>query len=246
MFGFYSEMGSPQKESTKRRAVRILSQRYDLTATGYKFLEISVNVGPSSYVEIVLGDHQGRELSMSLETWKGLYEQRLNIYKLLRNEYKDNFITVGPITATIKINQQIFNPGDYVFLLNKARPSKFASAGKMEVDAMKEMFLRLMDKYQIKYKRYIGDGDSKTFKSVSEAMIYEKLRMGTRLRNAKKNNNIGGKGAEKLTDKIINDLNTYYGLVIRRNPKSVEEMKNAIWATFDHKRSTNVTLRTLS
>ncbi|KYN03311.1 hypothetical protein ALC62_05843 [Cyphomyrmex costatus] len=38
---------------------------------------------------------------MSLETWKGLYEQRLNIYNLLRNEYKDNFITVEPITATI-------------------------------------------------------------------------------------------------------------------------------------------------
>ncbi|KYN02597.1 hypothetical protein ALC62_06580 [Cyphomyrmex costatus] len=108
MFSFYSAKESsalcePKKESDamKRRAVRILSRRYDLTATGYKFLEIEINVDPPSYVEIVLGDHHGRELSLSLETWKGLYEQRWNIYKLLRNEYKSNFITIGPMTIRI-------------------------------------------------------------------------------------------------------------------------------------------------
>ncbi|KYN19392.1 hypothetical protein ALC57_08274, partial [Trachymyrmex cornetzi] len=82
----------------KRRAVRLLSRRYDLTDTGYKYLEIGINVGPPSYVEIALGDHRGHELSLSLETWKGLYEQRWNIYKMLRNEYKDNFISIGPLT----------------------------------------------------------------------------------------------------------------------------------------------------
>jgi len=51
-----------------------LLRRYDLT--GYKFLEIGINVGPSSYVEIALGDHRGHELSLSLEMWKVLYEQR--------------------------------------------------------------------------------------------------------------------------------------------------------------------------
>ncbi|XP_032681250.1 uncharacterized protein LOC116848839 [Odontomachus brunneus] len=128
------------------------------------------------------------------------------------------------------------------------------SADKMEVNAVKEMFLRSMDKYQVKYKRYVGDGDSKTFKSISETMIYGenfivetkeyvehvKKRMGARLRNTKeKNKDIGGEGAGKLTDKIISELSTYYGLAIRRNPESVEEMKNAIWATFDHERSTD-------
>ena len=78
--------------SPQHRAMRLLSRRYDLTNTGYKFLEIGINVGPPSYVEIVLGDHRGHELSLSLETWKSLYEQRWNIYKMLRNEYKDNFI----------------------------------------------------------------------------------------------------------------------------------------------------------
>jgi len=83
--------------SMEHRAVRLLS-RHDLTVTGYKYLEIGINVGPPSYMEISLGDHRGHELSLSLETWKGLYEQ-WNIYKMLRNEYKDNFISIGPLAS---------------------------------------------------------------------------------------------------------------------------------------------------
>ncbi|XP_039302813.1 uncharacterized protein LOC120357129 [Solenopsis invicta] len=82
--------------STERRTARLLSRRYALTATSYKYLEIGINVGPPSYMEIAIGDHQGRELILSVETWKGLYEQRWNISKLIRNDYKDNFISVGP------------------------------------------------------------------------------------------------------------------------------------------------------
>ena len=71
---------------------------------GYKFLEIGINDGPPSYVEIVLGDHRGHELSLFLETWKGLYEQRWDIYKMLQNEYKDNFISVRPLTSVCMLN----------------------------------------------------------------------------------------------------------------------------------------------
>ena len=87
--------------NTEHRAVRLLSRRYDLTNTGYKFLEIGIDVGPPSYVEVALEDHRGHELSLSLETWKSLYEQRGNIYKMFRNEYKDNFISVGPLTVSV-------------------------------------------------------------------------------------------------------------------------------------------------
>ncbi|KAL6252066.1 hypothetical protein P5V15_015048 [Pogonomyrmex californicus] len=97
----YSAKGSSAPILVERRAVRVLSRRYTLTATGYKFLEIGINVGPPSYVEIALGDHRGQELILSLETWKGLYEQRWNIYKLLLNDYKDNFISIGPLTVRI-------------------------------------------------------------------------------------------------------------------------------------------------
>lgn len=59
---------------------------------------------------------------------------------------------------------------------------------------------------------YIGDGDSKTFKAISDAQPYGpnylvkkrecighvQKRMGTRLRNLKKQHKLGGRG--KLTD----------------------------------------------
>jgi len=39
-------------------------------------------------------------------------------------------------------------------------------AGNMEVLSIKEMFQRSEEKYDVKYKNYIGDGDSKTYTGV--------------------------------------------------------------------------------
>jgi len=125
--------------------------------------------------------------------------------------------------------------------------------GKMEIDAIVEMFQRSEDKHDAKYVTYVGDGDSKTFKGILNAEPYKDLlvtkkecvghvekRMGTRLRNVKKNNKgMGGKGAGKLTDKLINELTKFYGLAIRRHSDSVEEMRKEIWATFFHKSSSD-------
>jgi len=122
------------------------------------------------------------------------------------------------------------------------------SAGKMEVNCMKEMFCQ-SESLGVKYATYIGDGDTKTFRALLDCNPYDDLiiekkecighvqkRMGTRLRDVKKKNKgIGGKGSGKLTDKLIKDLTLYYGLAIRRHPDSVEEMKKAVWATFHHK-----------
>ncbi|XP_070528568.1 uncharacterized protein [Cardiocondyla obscurior] len=128
------------------------------------------------------------------------------------------------------------------------------SAGKMEVDAITEMFAISKQKYGVMYTNYIGDGDSKIFRGILNMNPYEnevtitkkecvghvQKRMGTRLRNAKKNHKgLGGKGVGKLTDKIISELSTYYGLAIRRHPNSIEEMKKEIWATYYHKSSTD-------
>lgn len=41
-------------------------------------------------------------------------------------------------------------------------------------------------------------------------------------------------GWGKLTDRSIGELTKFYGLAIRRNADSVENMKEAIWATFFH------------
>lgn len=87
--------------SLERRAGRILSRRYALTTTGYKFLEIGINVGPPSYVEIAVGDNRGNEMILSLETWRRFYEQRWNIQKLFRNGHRDanSSISIGPLTV---------------------------------------------------------------------------------------------------------------------------------------------------
>lgn len=128
------------------------------------------------------------------------------------------------------------------------------SAGKMEVDGVIEMFKRSVERFGVRYKNYIGDGDTKTFKSLiaenpygdefpvkkKECIGHVQKRMGSRLRSAKKKHaGIGGKGEGKLTDQLIRDLSTYYGLAIRRHSDSVTDMQNAIWATFNHKCSTD-------
>ncbi|GFT71575.1 uncharacterized protein TNCV_1055941 [Trichonephila clavipes] len=108
------------------------------------------------------------------------------------------------------------------------------------------------------YTQYLGDGDSKGFLTIKEAKVYgdtevEKLecvamckkRMGTRLRNILKmskgiklsdGKNISGRG--RLTLKEVDAIQHYYGLAIRKNLSSVEDMKRAIWAIYFHKLST--------
>lgn len=125
------------------------------------------------------------------------------------------------------------------------------SSGKMEVDAVVQMFQRSEKLHNLKYSHYIGDGDSKTFKGILDSNPYDDLdvckkecidhvqkRMGTRLRNLKKNvRGLGGRG--KLTGKLIDELTIYYGLAIRRNTHSIKDMRQEIWATLYHKISTD-------
>lgn len=119
----------------------------------------------------------------------------------------------------------------------------------MEVDSVKEMFDRSIDYHGVKYMRYIGDGFSATYKGLLNLNLYDvpveklecylhvKKRMGTRCRNVKKQKKgLGGKSKNtmKLTDKLINKLQKYYGLAITRHQDHVDEMYKAIWATFYH------------
>lgn len=77
--------------------------------------------------------------------------------------------------------------------------------------------------YDTCYINYIGDGDSKTYKGIVDGKPYNDLtllkkecvghvqkRMGSRLRNLKKEKKTGGRG--KLTAKLIDELSIYYGL----------------------------------
>ena len=71
----------------------------------------------------------------------------------------------------------------------------------MESDAAVEMFQLSKTLHNLQYTSYIGDGDSKIFKNITDATPYENItivkeecvdhvqkRMATRLRNLKKKN----------------------------------------------------------
>ncbi|GFV63304.1 uncharacterized protein TNCV_1374011 [Trichonephila clavipes] len=78
-----------------------------------------------------------------------------------------------------------------------------------------------------------------------ECVGHVQKRMGTRLRNILKmsksiklsdGENISVRG--RLTFKEVDSIQHYYGLAIRKNLSSVEDMKRAIWAIYFHKLST--------
>ncbi|GFS94570.1 uncharacterized protein TNCV_2015621 [Trichonephila clavipes] len=110
------------------------------------------------------------------------------------------------------------------------------SAGMMETVGMVRIFQRSLSHRSVRYTSYIGDGDSKTFSSITasnpygeditvskiECVGHVQKRMGTRLRKLKQmssklsdGKSIGGKG--RLTDRMIDLITTYYGNAIRQN-----------------------------
>lgn len=128
------------------------------------------------------------------------------------------------------------------------------SSGKMEVDGMKKIFERSISARNVKYVKYIGDGDTKTFPELQSITPYTlqkvecvghiQKRMGTRLRKLKLLNRgkklsdgKGISGKNRLTDKLIDKFTTYYGNAIRGNSNSVQDMRKAIWAIYCHYRS---------
>lgn len=128
------------------------------------------------------------------------------------------------------------------------------SAGAMEVAGAIEMFKRSIAFHNLRYAGYIGDGDTKAHQSVVAASPYgnveiKKLecighvqkRLGTRLRNLlrkKKGQKLSDgrllSGKNRLTRKIMNAMQTYYGMAIRQNVNSLYQMKKAVIAILFH------------
>lgn len=134
------------------------------------------------------------------------------------------------------------------------------SSGSMEVDGIMKIFHRSVEKYDVKYTNYIGDGDTKSHAKVSSSMPYgpnieiKKIectghvqkRFGNRARKLKASlagkklsdgKTIGGRG--RLTNALIDEMQSYYGNAIRNNSASVKDMTEAIWAIWYHKASTD-------
>ena len=76
---------------------RIRAHRYPLTKTGYKYLEIGINISKPSKVEIALGDTQGREVTLTYDMWKNIIENEDTIY----NFFQQNEERVTPHTIRI-------------------------------------------------------------------------------------------------------------------------------------------------
>ena len=120
------------------------------------------------------------------------------------------------------------------------------SAPAMEPEGAIRIFQRSFEKHGLHYTEYYGDGDSKSYSAVKniyegvgkgveklECIGHVQKRMGTALRKLKKEKKeLGGKG--KLTDKIIDKMQNYYGIAIRSNVGNLESMKKAILATLFH------------
>ena len=129
------------------------------------------------------------------------------------------------------------------------------SSGVVEKDIVRDIFCSSEDKYNLRFTRFIGDGDSKSFKTVQDAQPYgsdipvEKMecishiqmQMGTRLRNLKKNmgdrkleDGKGLGGRNRLTKEKIDVIQTHYGNAIRSNRNNWVGMREAVWAVYIH------------
>ncbi|GFO14007.1 phenolphthiocerol synthesis polyketide synthase type i pks15/1 [Plakobranchus ocellatus] len=112
----------------------------------------------------------------------------------------------------------------------------------------------------LKYTRYLGDGDSAPFKKVVESKPYGEVeeavklecvghiqkRVGTRCRRLKqdlKGRKLGdGKGIAgtgRLTDKMIENLQNYYGLAIRQHAANLPGMIKAVKSILGHLSTTD-------
>ncbi|GBM01350.1 hypothetical protein AVEN_135776-1 [Araneus ventricosus] len=114
--------------------------------------------------------------------------------------------------------------------------------------------------HNARYTKYLGYGDSKAFDEItieniygdkfqvekSECISHVMKRMRSRLRRLKEKMKgqvvCDGKrlsGKNHLTDSQIDKIQNYHGLAIRRNLNSVHAKRQAIWAIFMHKLSTD-------
>ena len=114
----------------------------------------------------------------------------------------------------------------------------YQSSGAMESAGAVSIFSSSIEKYNMPYSHYIGDGDTESFKKVVDSKPYGhdlkpiklecvehvQKRLGTRLRKLR--NDMKGKvlsdgerinRKERLTDKICNKMQNYFAMAIRQN-----------------------------
>ena len=135
------------------------------------------------------------------------------------------------------------------------------SAGKMEPDGTQVIFRRSQEKHNLRYVKFLGDGDCKSYSNLKNAdpPIYDNIeiekleccghvqkRMGRQLmnkvqemkqktfqHNGKATKGIGGRGG--LTPFAIKKIQGHFGAAIRNNVGNVVKMRLDIWAIWYHR-----------
>ncbi|XP_071626679.1 uncharacterized protein [Temnothorax longispinosus] len=64
---------------------RILGRRFAMTSTAYKFLDVGINAGPMSSVDILIGDNRGNRIILPHTTWVTFIEKRADIQRLVQS-----------------------------------------------------------------------------------------------------------------------------------------------------------------
>ncbi|KAG0432156.1 hypothetical protein HPB47_021100 [Ixodes persulcatus] len=127
-------------------------------------------------------------------------------------------------------------------------------AGRMEVQAALLLFRRSLSLHGLRYTTIVSDGDCRTHQALCQDNVYGLFpitkgecvnhvakRMGSALRGLVEKNKtqqpMGGKG--RLTQDLIKRLTNYYSWALKSNASKVEDMQQAIMATFHHVASTD-------
>ncbi|CAF3486716.1 unnamed protein product [Rotaria sp. Silwood1] len=133
------------------------------------------------------------------------------------------------------------------------------SSGTIEADAVLNMFQRSVSKYEIYYTKYVGDGDSKTFATLSNKPLYPgkvirkiedlnhfskrmKRQLETKKREYGKKQLSDGKtigGKNRLSEQNVIRLQMAFASTIRKCKHDLDLLFKRSWAIFWHKYSTN-------
>ncbi|EZA49860.1 hypothetical protein X777_11741 [Ooceraea biroi] len=80
--------------------MRILRRRYNLSRTGYKYLEIGIGVPPTLdtvTVHVAMGDTTGKKILLNAEMWKGLVDSRAIVCDYLTRANGEHVIVPPPM-----------------------------------------------------------------------------------------------------------------------------------------------------
>ena len=142
---------------------------------------------------------------------------------------------------------------------NECDKNHTGSAKSMEAKGAVLLFERSLEKHRMQYTIFVGDGDSAAYKEVVAAEPYGpdveiikedcsghiQKRMGTALRKLLQDykgkkledgKGLGGRG--RLTHKLVDTLQVFYGLAIRNNKGDVDAMQREVQASVHHYAST--------